>query len=429
MTAPTREYLDTRLPNGLRVVLAPDRAVPAVCVAVSYDIGTRSEPRHQAGFAHLFEHLMFQGSANVDKLGHARLIEETGGTFNASTRADSTVYHQTLPKGGLERALFLEADRMRGPRITEANLRNQVDVVAEEIRDNVLNVPYGGFPRRHLRPVLFSTFPNAHDGYGSFEGLRKATVADAEEFFLRYYGPGNAVLVVAGDLDIEHTLRLVESYFGDVEAGETPAPRDFAEPGLRASRHRKHSDPRAPLSAFACGWRVPDPLADVEEFLAFVVLADVLGEGEQSRLARRLVHADRRAVNVGAAVNLLDDPFVVRDPTGLAVCAYLQEDGQVESALRSVDEECARVAEHGLEPGELARVLARMTARIARNLDDLRAGALWMARFAQQRDRPGFATELPGLIAGLRPEQVSAAAATLVPDRRAVVEVVPGTGT
>lgn len=429
MTSPSREYVDTRLSNGLRVVLVPERSVPAVCVAVAYDIGTRSEPRHWAGFAHLFEHLMFQGSANVDKLAHARLIEETGGSFNASTRADSTVYHQTLPKGGLERALFLEADRMRGPRITEENLRNQVDVVSEEIRVNVLNVPYGGFPRRHLRPVLFDSFANAHDGYGSFADLRGATVADADEFFRRYYGPANAVLVVSGDLDIGHTLRLVERHFADIAYREAPRRQDFAEPDLPDARHREHHDPLAPLPAFACGWRVPDPSTDFEDFLAFVVLADVLGDGEQSRLARRLVHADRSAVRVGAAVNLVDDPFVVRNPTALRVCAYLPEDSRAGAVLDVVDEECARIADGCLERDELFRVQTRMTARIARNLDDLLAGAVWTAKFAQQRDRPDFGRALPGLVAAVRPEQVSAAAATLTRNRRATVEIVAGSPT
>ena len=165
-----------RLDNGLRVVLAPDHSAPVVGVAVLYDVGIRSEPEGRTGFAHLFEHLMFQGSANLEKLAHFRYVQGSGGTFNGSTHFDYTDYFETLPAGALERALFLEADRMRGPTLTEANLRNQVDVVKEEIRVNVLNRPYGGFPWLRLPPVMFDTFPNAHDGYGSFEDLESATV-------------------------------------------------------------------------------------------------------------------------------------------------------------------------------------------------------------------------------------------------------------
>ena len=160
------------LPNGLRVVLAPDRSAPVVGVAVVYDVGIRSEPEGRTGFAHLFEHLMFQGSANLEKLAHFRHVQGAGGTFNGSTHLDYTDYFEILPSNALERALFLEADRMRGPRLTEENLRNQIDVVKEEIRVNVLNRPYGGFPWLKLPPVMFDTFPNAHDGYGSFDRPR-----------------------------------------------------------------------------------------------------------------------------------------------------------------------------------------------------------------------------------------------------------------
>src|SRR4051794_7372945 len=172
-----------RLDNGLRVVLAPDRNAAAVAVAVYYDVGFRSEPEGRTGFAHLFEHLMFQGSANLEKLEHFRIVQSSGGIFNGSTHLDYTNYFEVLPAHALERALFLEADRMRSPRINEDNLKNQIDVVKEEIRVNVLNRPYGGFPWLQLPPVLYDTFPNAHNGYGGFEDLTNATVEDATGFF------------------------------------------------------------------------------------------------------------------------------------------------------------------------------------------------------------------------------------------------------
>lgn len=422
---PPREQVDTTLSNGLRVVLTPDHLVPAVCVAVSYDVGTRSEPEDRTGFAHLFEHLMFQGSQNVPKMAHARLIEEIGGNFNASTRADSTVYHQTLPAGGLERALFLEADRMRGPRLTEENLRNQIDVVSEEIRVNVLNLPYGGFPKTRLCPVLFDTFPNAHDGYGSFEDLRSATVDDAADFFRRFYGTGNAVLCVTGDFDVDAASTLVRKHFDDIPGRPAAQRPSFAEPDLTASRHRRHADPLAPLPAFASGWRVPDPIGAFDEFLPFVVLAEVLAAGDSSRLARRLVHADRTAVNIGAAVNLLGDPFGVRDPTALRILGYLPPDTDLAGVQAAIDEERQDLAAGGLGARELARVKARMSARLIRNLDDLRARTLWLTTFAQQRDRPGFGADLPGLVEAVTAEQIAAAAATLCPRRCATVEIVP----
>ena len=283
---PTTHYPVERitLANGLRVVLTPDPSAPVVGVAVVYDVGIRSEPEGRTGFAHLFEHLMFQGSANLEKLAHFRHVQGSGGTFNGSTHFDYTDYYETLPGNALERALFLEADRMRGPRLTEENLRNQVDVVKEEIRVNVLNRPYGGFPWLKLPPVMFDTYPNAHDGYGSFDDLEAATVADAAEFFDKYYAAGNAVVAVAGDFDLETAKALAERHFCDVPARPAPVLPDFAEPDLAAERRHSYTDRLAPLPAVASAWRVPDPLTDLAGYLPYVVLAEVLTDGDASRL-------------------------------------------------------------------------------------------------------------------------------------------------
>ncbi len=162
--SPSFELVHHRLDNGLRVVIAPDRSAPVVGVAVLYDVGIRSEPEGRTGFAHLFEHLMFQGSANLEKLEHFRYVQSSGGTFNGSTHFDYTNYFEALPSNALERGLFLEADRMHSPRITAENLANQLDVVKNEIRVNVLNRPYGGFPWIYLPAVLFDTFANSHNG-------------------------------------------------------------------------------------------------------------------------------------------------------------------------------------------------------------------------------------------------------------------------
>src|SRR4051812_36022029 len=247
------------LGNGLRVVLAPDRSASVVGVAVVYDVGIRSEPEGRTGFAHLFEHLMFQGSESLEKLAHFRHVQGAGGTFNGSTHFDYTDYFETLPSSALERTLFLEADRMRGPRLTEENLRNQVDVVKEEIRVNVLNRPYGGFPWLKLPEVMFDTFANAHDGYGSFVDLESATVADAADFFEKYYACGNAVLSVAGDIDLDEARTLIEKHFGDVEARPAPARPDFSEPDLTAERREADTHPPPPPPPPAAARGLPGP--------------------------------------------------------------------------------------------------------------------------------------------------------------------------
>src|SRR5436190_5434560 len=226
------------LPNGLRVVLAPDGTSPVVGVCVHYDVGFRSEPEGRTGFAHLFEHLMFQGSESLEKLAHFRHVQSSGGTFNGSTHPDYTDYFMVLPSAALERALFLEADRMRAPKLTQENLNNQIDVVKEEIRLNVLNRPYGGFPWILLPPVLYDTFPNAHNGYGDFSELEQASLDDAAAFFDTYYSPANAQVTVSGYLDVDETLALVEKHFGDVPARPAPQRPSFAEPVAGTERRR-----------------------------------------------------------------------------------------------------------------------------------------------------------------------------------------------
>ncbi|MEU4164255.1 pitrilysin family protein [Actinoplanes sp. NPDC026670] len=414
------------LGNGLRVVLSPDRSAPVVGVAVVYDVGIRSEPEGRTGFAHLFEHLMFQGSENLEKLAHFRHVQGAGGSFNGSTHLDYTDYFEVLPTGGLERALFLEADRMRGPRLTEENLRNQVDVVKEEIRVNVLNRPYGGFPWLKLPPVMFGTFANAHDGYGSFEDLESATVEDAQGFFDRYYACGNAVLSVAGDFDVADATAMIERHFGDVPARPAPVLPDFDEADLSGERRESYTDRIAPLPAVAAGWRVPDPIGTFEDYLPYVVLAEVLTDGDASRLVERLVQRDRTATTMGGYIGFMGDEYLVRNPTALLLQAHMPPGGDADKVLRTIDEELDRLAADGLKPGELDRTQARMATRALHGTDDVLGRAQPMAVLELQRGRPGLLNDLPKLISEVREEQIVAAAATLRPERRASVEVIPG---
>ncbi len=416
------------LANGLRVVLSPDRSAPVVGVAVVYDVGIRSEPEGRTGFAHLFEHLMFQGSENLEKLAHFRHVQGAGGSFNGSTHLDYTDYFEVLPAGALERALFLEADRMRGPRLTEENLRNQVDVVKEEIRVNVLNRPYGGFPWLKLPPVMFKTFPNAHDGYGSFEDLESATVEDAQGFFDRYYACGNAVLSVAGDFDVAEATALIEKHFSDVPSRPAPVLPAFDEPDLDGERRESYTDRIAPLPAVAAGYRVPDPIAAFDAYLPFSVLAEVLTDGDASRLVERLVQRDRSVTNIGGYLGFMGDEYQVRNPTALLLQAHMPPGGDAGKVLRTIDEELDRLAAEGLKPGELERTQTRMAARLLQSTDEVLGRALPMAVLELQRGRPGLLNELPRLINEVTAEQIVAAAATLRPERRAVVEVTPGAG-
>jgi predicted Zn-dependent peptidase len=414
------------LPNGLRVVLSPDRSAPVIGVAVVYDVGIRSEPEGRTGFAHLFEHLMFQGSENLEKLAHFRYVQASGGVFNGSTHLDYTDYYESLPSNALERALFLEADRMRSPRITAENLANQIAVVKEEIRVNVMNRPYGGFPWLLLPPVMFSTFPNAHDGYGSFVDLEAATAEDAASFFDTFYAPSNAVLAVAGDIDLAEATALIEKHFGGIAARPKPVRPDFAEPDLTSEKRASHLDPMAPMPAVAMAWRVPDPIKEFDAYLPYVVLAEVLTDGDASRLVERLILKDGAATSVSGYLGFMGDPFDVRDPTAILLQVHFPPHVALSQVERAVEEELERLATDGIEPGELARVQARLAAHMLRETDSVLGRSLSMAVLEQQRDRAELINELPRLLGSVTPDQIAAAAATLRRDRRALLEIVPG---
>jgi predicted Zn-dependent peptidase len=412
-----------RLDNGLRVVLAPDRSVPVVAVTVFYDVGMRNEPEGRTGFAHLFEHLMFQGSAHVPKMEHARLVQAAGGTFNGSTHQDYTNYYEALPSEALERALFLEADRMAAPAITAENLRNQIDVVKEEIRVNVLNRPYGAFPWLQLPPVAFESFANTHDGYGSFVDLESSTVDDAADFFSRYYAPGNAVLCIGGDLDVAETERLVQRWFGAVDARDVPPTPATGEPSPTTVRSAVIEDRLAPAPAVALGWRVPDPVGDLDTYLGTVLLAEVLSEGDASRLERRLVHGDQLAVAQSSYVGLFGDPFDIRDATLLTTQVHHPAAVPAEAVIAAVHEEIAAVATDGVPADELARVQARAEAQLLRQADSVLGRTLGFAAAELVHGRAELAGEFAARLAAVTPEQVQTAARGLDPGTVAVLEL------
>ena len=414
------------LPNGLRVVLAPDRTAPVVGVSVHYDVGFRSEPEGRTGFAHLFEHLMFQGSESLEKLAHFRHVQSSGGTFNGSTHPDYTDYFETLPSAALERALFLEADRMRAPRITQENLNNQIDVVKEEIRLRVLNAPYGGFPWIWLPPVLYSTYPNAHNGYGDFAELEQANLDDCAQFFDTYYAPGNAVLTVAGDFAVERATDLVHQHFSDVPARPTPPRPSFAEPHPQGERRAVHEDPHAPLPALAVGYRLPDPGTDLDGYLANVVLAAVLSDGDASRLQQRMVHREPLVTDISVGAGLFG-PLDARDPDTFTVTAMHSPEVSEDRILGVLDDELEKLAATGPQEDELARVAARWAAAMHREHDRITSRTLSYGASELLHGRAELASDLPERIRAVTTDQVSAAAKALRPDSRAVL-VVPAAG-
>ena len=276
-----------KLSNGLKVVLSPDRTAPVVTVAVYYNIGFRLEPRNRTGFAHLFEHMMFQGSNNLGKMEFIRLINSNGGQLNGSTRFDFTNYFETLPSHKLETALWAEADRMRGLNITQENLVNQQGVVKNEVKVNVLNQPYGGFPWLDLPQVANTIWYNAHNFYGDLSHLDAATLEDVKAFFTTYYSPNNAVVVVVGDFVPADALRMIRGYFENIPASQLPPPPDLREPRQEQEIRHTKVDSLASRPALAFGYHMPD--RNTPEYWAMGVIDQILLRGNDSRLHQAVV--------------------------------------------------------------------------------------------------------------------------------------------
>jgi predicted Zn-dependent peptidase len=339
------------LENGLRVVLAPDSAAPVVTVGVYYKIGFRLEPRGRSGFAHLFEHMMFQGSANAPKMQHIKLINSSGGLLNGSTHYDVTNYFEAVPSNALERVLWLEADRMRALKVDDENLRNQRDVVKEEVRVNVLNQPYGGFPWLDLPPVAFRNWANAHNFYGDFADLDAASLSDVQTFFKTYYVPNNAVLIILGDVQVEEGLALARKHFENIPAGPPPPFADPAEPAQNEERRGEVEEKFGTLPALAAGYTVPQRRS--EEWCAMALLDQALHGGRAGRVYRELVLEKQIAVEADGGI---DDLFGYNGPTQMVTRIFHKPEYSSESALAAFDQVIREVQEKGITADEIEQL-------------------------------------------------------------------------
>jgi len=229
-----------KLKNGLKVALSQDKTAPTVAVAVYYNIGFRIEPKNRTGFAHLFEHMMFQGSQNLGKMEFIKLVQQNGGILNGSTRFDFTNYFEVMPAHKLETAIWAEADRMKGLAITQENLTNQQGVVKNEVKVNVLNQPYGGFPWLDMPQYANENWHNAHNFYGDLKDLDSAKLEDVDNFFNTFYAPNNASLAIVGDFEIAEAKQWVEKYFGEIPASQLPPKPDISEP--RQEKEKRLND-------------------------------------------------------------------------------------------------------------------------------------------------------------------------------------------
>jgi zinc protease len=307
VTPPKLEVQEHKLANGLGLLMYEDHSVPVATVEVWYHVGSKDERKGRSGFAHLFEHIMFKGSANLGPEEHKNYISSIGGRYNATTDFDRTLYFQTFPSNYLERVLWMEADRMRSLDISDENFKSERDVVKEERRLRVDNPPFG----RLFEVVLdktYTTHPYRILPIGSMADLDAATLEDVRAFHRQYYVPNNATLVVSGDFNPAQVIQWVEKYFGDISKGQA-IPRDVAkEPAQTAERRTVDYGSTTPLPAVVLTFHVPE--AGTPDVYALEVASNILSAGESSRLYRRIVYEKQMAVAAGGQAIVLEDPGV-----------------------------------------------------------------------------------------------------------------------
>ena len=307
VTPPKLEVREHKLANGLDLLMYEDHAVPVATVEVWYHVGSKDEKKGRSGFAHLFEHLMFKGSANVGPEEHKNFVSSVGGRYNATTDFDRTLYFQVFPSNYLERVLWMEADRMRSLDISDENFKSERDVVKEERRLRVDNPPFGRL-REVVLDKTYTTHPYKIEVIGSMKDLDAATVEDVRDFHATYYVPNNATLVVAGDIDPEQTIRWTEKHFGNIPQGK-PIPRDIAkEPAQTAERRAVDYHPNTPLPAVMITYHIPEAVN--RDLYPLQVAGNVLSAGESSRLYQRMVYEKQIAVEAGGETMALEDPGV-----------------------------------------------------------------------------------------------------------------------
>jgi predicted Zn-dependent peptidase len=404
------------LENGLRVVLNPDNAVPVVAVAVYYDVGSRNERAGRTGFAHLFEHMMFQGSENVGKTEHFVYIMKAGGTMNGTTSSERTNYFETLPASQLPLALWLESDRMRTLAVTQANLDNQREAVKEEKRLRYDNQPYGGVFDL-LNEMVYKNFANSHSTIGSMEDLDDATVEDVQKFFRTYYAPNNAVMTISGAFDPADAKTLVDKYFGTIPSQPKPAALDVAEPTEVAENYKKHEDKLAPFPAFLIGWKIPS--RRTSEFNALYLAGKLLYDGESSRLYQQLVKGEESVIQL---FGFTDER---RGPSGVAIGAIPKPDKDLSRIRETIMEQIRDLAENGPSAEEMQKLRNQLINDSVRARQSSLIRAQQIAEFALYDGDPALInSELDELLAITGEQIKNAVDKFLNTENRALLDVV-----
>ena len=411
------QFTDSKLKNGLRVIISEDRSAPVVAVAVNYNVGSRDERKGRTGFAHLFEHMMFKGSENVGALEHPYLIFSNGGSMNGTTNKDRTLYFEILPSNQVDLALFLEADRMRSLDITSANLENQRNAVQEERRLGVDNQPYG--KTFEVRDELaYENFAYEHSVIGSMADLSAATVDDVSSFFKTYYAPNNAVLSIVGDVDAKVTLEKVRKYFESIPSQPAPPKVDMTEPEQKEERRATLEDGLARLTRLDMVYKIPQ--SSSPDYDALRVLGTVLSGGRASRFYESIVRDKQLSTGVGAGAG------ESRGPGLFTVVGTVTPGKAVADLEAAIDAEIERVKAGPIQAWEMEKARNSARSQLVNNLGSALGRAIALGEDALFYDQPDRINTTADRIAKVTPEDVQRVAKQyLVKTGRTVVITVP----
>jgi predicted Zn-dependent peptidase len=410
------EFQQHVLENGLRVVLSRHAASPCVAVALYYDVGSRNETPGRSGFAHLFEHMMFEGSEHVGKTEHMKYISNAGGQMNGSTSEERTNYFEVLPSNRLGLVLWLEADRMRSLKVTRENFENQRATVKEERRQVIDNQPYGPASLR-VKELALENWAFGHSVIGDMADLDAAGVTDAQDFFRLYYAPNNAVLAVAGDIEYAGALAQVRRYFGTIPPNEPPPVPDTNEPPQTAEKREALDDARAVLPGFWLAYHVP--LRRAPDTYPLLLLQRILLHGRSSRLYRSLIKAHEAAIECAGYAEF------VRGPS-LFVIWTISKDKDNERSKAIIEAEVRRVADEGVSELEVQKAKNLIKAQYYDQLQTNLGRAMVLAEFTLYDGEPGLAnTELDRYMAVTAADVRRVAAEYFAARNRTTVEAMP----
>lgn len=417
LKVPNLELKQETLSNGLHVILVPDHSAPVYAICITYNVGSRNERPGRTGFAHLFEHMMFQGSENVGKGEHFILVFNNGGGMNGTTNSDRTNFFEELPKNQLDLGLYLEADRMRSLNINQANLDNQRNAVQEERRQGIDNQPYGR-ANLDLTNLSYDNFAYKHSVIGSMSDLNAATIEDVRDFFRIYYAPNNAVLTLVGDFDPAEALEKIKKYFGSIPSQPPPPKVDLSEEAHYGERREVIYDPLARQPEIDMAYHIPP--GDTEGNFAAQELAVILGEGESSRFYQHLVKDKQLASDISAEADARIGPSLIY------ISANPRPGVKVEDLEKGIDDEIAEVVKSGVTPAELEKAKVLLLRRAIDRRRSVLTTAVSIGQYAVYFNDPDLINTIIQKQNAVSLDQVNEAAKSyLVTDQRTVVITYP----